>query len=284
MTLVSTSSIRRGDTPHQKRVSRCGEEKITAKHLEAGRVLRSKGRVSKAVRVVAERFRRSPGTPIRVVDRIAFDYLHVVVRESLGAESIGDQTGRRIWVGEEGSAFVVRQLHHDVLRKSNRTSPIVVLADAETPYLKQLSHFGDGREEAFDEVYSCFGDPTDEAALKRANAKKARAVIILSDGEHSDERTIRSILALQEIARADPASSLHVVAELIDPANAVVLKHLDAGFPGRVEAVSGPRLRTCLLSQAALTEGITTVYTDLLSVDPGTNEIYAEPIRQRLTG
>lgn len=173
---------------------------------------------------------------------------------------------------------VVRQLHHEVLRKSNRTSPIVVLAAAENPHLKQLSHFGNGSEEAFDEVYSCFGDPTDVAALKRANAKKARAVVILADGKHSDERAVRSILALQEIAKAAPRSNLHVVAELIDPANTGVLKHLEATFPGRIEAVSGPRLRTCLLSQAALTEGLTAFYTDLLSVDAGTNELYAEPI------
>lgn len=173
---------------------------------------------------------------------------------------------------------VVRQLHHDVLRKSHRTSPIVVLTDAETPYLKQLSRLGDGRDEAFDEVFSCFGDPTDPAALKRANAKRARAVVILADGMYGDERTIRSILALQQIAENLPKSTLHVVAELIDPANAGVLKHLEATFPGRIEAVSGPRLRTCLLSQAALTEGITTFYTDLLSVDPDSNELYAEPI------
>lgn len=178
----------------------------------------------------------------------------------------------------ERGTDILRELHHPVLRKCNRTSSIVVLTDSDSPELKQLTQFGSDRDEAFDDVYPGTGNPTDERDLRQANAQHARTVLILADEKRGDEWTIRSIVQLRKIAREAGRCDLHVMAELIDAGNDSVLKELAHDFPGLLERVSTRKLRNCLLSQAALNPGITDFYTDLLSVEEGTNEVYAEPI------
>lgn len=188
---------------------------------------------------------------------------------------------------ERGLALL-RELHDPVLQRRKRTRGFVVLTADENATLRQLSP-GLGREDPEGiygsiEIYPRLGDPTDKAALLSARAEHARTVIILADEARGDEATIRSIAQLCEVACASKRKDHHIVAELIDPANEQVLKHLAAGFPGLIESVSGPRLRTCLLAQAALTEGITGFYTDLLSIKADSNEVYAEPIPAEAAG
>jgi hypothetical protein len=163
---------------------------------------------------------------------------------------------------------ILAELHHEVLQQGGRTAPLIILTD-ETLELRQFASFAD--------VYPRNGDPTDEAVLRRANAQDARVVVILADERHGDDRTIRSILQVRKLTR-DAKREVRVVAELIDPANDSIVTELAKDFPGRLESVSGLKLRTCVLSQAALTEGITEFYADLLSVKGGTNEVYTLPI------
>lgn len=166
---------------------------------------------------------------------------------------------------------LVRELHHPVLQRSDRTLEIVVLNDHPL-------------EEAFEEVYLRIGDPTDAVALRQANAASAKTIVILANEEHGDERTIRSILQLRRIAREAGRDDLHVVAELIDAANDFTVEELARDFPGSLESVSGLRLRTCLLSQAVINEGIIGVYKDLLSVEDESNEVYTAPIPPEAVG
>jgi hypothetical protein len=178
----------------------------------------------------------------------------------------------------ERGTELVRELHHPVLQRSDRTSTIVVLTDDPNPRLQDFKQNGHPLEEAFDEVYLRIGDPTDGIALQQANAAAARTIVILANEKHGDEWTIRSILQLRKIALEAGRRDLHVVAELIDGANDFTVEELAKVFPGSLESVSGLRLRTCLLSQAVINEGIIGVYKDLLSIGEDSNEIYTAPI------
>lgn len=179
---------------------------------------------------------------------------------------------------------IVRELHHPVLRKHGRTATIVVLADDEDLTLQSFRQTGNRLEEAFEEVYLRIGDPGDETALRQANAQHARTVLILANERHGDQRTIRAILQLRKIAHQCDRTDLHVVAELLDAANDSIVDELAKEFPGLLESVSGLKLRTYLLSQAALNQGVVGFYKDLLSVEEATNEVYAERIPPEAAG
>lgn len=184
----------------------------------------------------------------------------------------------------ERAAEVVRELHHPVLRERNGVSVIVVLTDDDTLNVRQIRQAGSGWDAAFEDFYLSIGDPTAERALLNANAQDARTILILADDAHGDERTIRSLLMLRKIARDHGLSEMHVVAELLNPANATVLDELAKDFPGLLERISGLQVRTCLLAQAALNRGIVGFYSDLLRVSGDTNEVYTHPIPESAEG
>jgi TrkA family protein len=172
------------------------------------------------------------------------------------------------------AADVVRELHHPIIREREGTFVVVVLTNDESLELRRFKEAGSGRDEAFEDFYVSVGDPTDERALRNANASDAKSILILSDDESGDERTIRSILMLRKIAREVERTDLHVVAELCNPANSAVLEELAGDFPGLLEPIAGLQIRTFLLSQAALSAGIVGFYSELLKISPVTNEMY----------
>jgi hypothetical protein len=71
---------------------------------------------------------------------------------------------------------------------------------------------------------------------------------------------------------------------LIHGTNDSVLEELSKGFPGLLEHISGLKIRTCLLAQAALNKGIVGFYTDLLRVSENTNEVYTHPVPPSAAG
>ncbi|HSS78691.1 MAG TPA: TAXI family TRAP transporter solute-binding subunit [Thermoanaerobaculia bacterium] len=172
------------------------------------------------------------------------------------------------------AADVVREIHHPIIREREGTFVVVVLTDDESLALRRFKEAGSGRDEAFEDFFVSVGDPTDERALRNANASDTRSILILTNDEHGDERTIRSILMLRKIAREVDRHDLHVVAELSDPANHAVLEELAKDFPGLLEPIAGLQIRTFLLSQAALSAGIVGFYSELLKISPITNEMY----------
>lgn len=184
----------------------------------------------------------------------------------------------------ERAAEVVRELHHPLVRERNGVSVVVVLTDDDTLNVQQIRKAGSGWDPAFEDFYLSIGDPTDERALLNANAQDARTVLILADEKEGDERTIRSLLMLRKIAREHNLKDLHVVAELLKSANTTVVDELAKDFPGLLERISGLRVRTCLLAQAALTKGVVGFYTDLLRVSSDTNEVYAHPVPDAAVG
>jgi TRAP transporter TAXI family solute receptor len=172
------------------------------------------------------------------------------------------------------AADLVRELHHPSVREREGTFVVVVLTDDESLEIRRFKEAGSGRDAAFEDFYVSIGDPTDERALRNANAAESRSVLVLADDQHGDERTIRSILMLRKIARDAGRTDLHVVVELLNPANGAALDELAGDFPGLLERISGLQVRTLLLSQAALNAGIVDFYSDLLQISERTNEMY----------
>lgn len=182
---------------------------------------------------------------------------------------------------------IVRELHHDVLSHQDGMVVVVVLTDDDTLTVKKLKESGVGLERTFEDFYVTVGDPTTDRALLNANAQDARSIVILSDdarGETADQRSICTVVMLQRIARNKGLDKLHVVVELADAANVAVLEEMAEGFPGLLEWVSGIRVRTCLLAQAALSPGVTGFYNDLLRVSDDTSEVYTLPVPASAAG
>jgi hypothetical protein len=174
----------------------------------------------------------------------------------------------------ERAVNVVREIHHPVLLAHGGPSVIVLLTDREDLSLQQLKEAGSGRDEAFEDFYLSIGDPTSERGLLNANAQDARTVVIFADEKEGDERTFRSVFVLRRIARERGLRNMHVVAELLDPANTSILDEMALDFPGLLERVSNTEIRTYLLAQAAMSPGLVGFYTDLLRTTGDTNELY----------
>lgn len=182
---------------------------------------------------------------------------------------------------------IIRQLHHPVITAREGNAVVVVLSDDSDLDIKRLKESGVGADGVFEDFFLSIGDPTAERALLNANAQDTRAILILShaeNGNHSDERTIRSLVMLRRIARHKGERQLHVVAEVVNPANSVIIDEIAADFPGVVETVSGLEVETCLLAQATLGSGITDFYGDLLRVSGDTNEVYVRPVPTSAVG
>lgn len=182
---------------------------------------------------------------------------------------------------------IVRELHHDVLSNEDGMVVVVVLTDDDGLTVKKLKESGVGLERTFEDFYVTVGDPTTERALLNANAQDARSIVILADdcrGETADQRSICTVVMLQRIARHRGLDGLHVVVELADAANVAVLEEMAEGYPGLLEWVSGIQVRTCLLAQAAMSQGVTAFYGDLLRVSSETNEVYALPLPASVAG
>jgi Trk K+ transport system NAD-binding subunit len=182
---------------------------------------------------------------------------------------------------------IVRELHHDVLSHQDGMVVVVVLTDDDGLTVKKLKESGVGVERTFEDFYVTVGDPTTDRALLNANAQDARSIVILADdarGETADQRSICTVVMLQRIARNKNLGKLHVVVEVADAANVAVLEEMAEGFPGLLEWVSGIRVRTCLLAQAALSPGVTGFYNDLLRVSDDTSEVYTLPVPPSAAG
>lgn len=181
----------------------------------------------------------------------------------------------------ERAIRVTQELHHRIVTERIGTMVIVALTDDDSLSVKDLRQRIDRDDAHFEDFYISVGDPTSLRALANANAQDARTVIILADdrlGDQADERTLRSIIMLRKLARQHGRDDLHVVAELINAGNVEVVDEIARDFPGDLEKISDLDMRTCLLAQAALSQGATGFYADLLRISLDTNEVYIQPI------
>lgn len=185
----------------------------------------------------------------------------------------------------ERAITVARELHHPILRERYGTSVIVVLTDNDALTLKRLKESGSGRDEAFEDLFLSVGDPTSERGLLNANAQDARTILIFADTEQGgDERALRSLMMLRRIARSHELNNLHVVVELLDAGNEALLDEIGRDFPGLLERISGVQVRTFLMAQSALNQGMVQFYLELLQISADSNEVYALPIPSSAVG
>ena len=182
---------------------------------------------------------------------------------------------------------VIEQIHSPVLGASER-SVVVVLSDDPKLNLDELhKRFRSGSsEETYEDVYFHPGDPCDNRSLLNANVQDAKAILIMADpneGEVADEKTVRSLLALQKIAE-EKNVKMNVVVELVNIENSSVVENIARHFPGVIDSVAGGRLRTLVLAHSAIIPGLSDFYRDLLRFGGDTNELYLVKIPVEATG
>lgn len=172
---------------------------------------------------------------------------------------------------------VVKQIRSRSSSASD-TGVIVVVSDDPNLNLKELQkRFSKASSKrAFEDVYFCPGDPCDEQSLVNANVEDADSILIMSDDRQdtsADEKTLRSLLALQRIAE-NHNRPLNVVVELMNIENSKVVDNIARHFPGVVDSVAAGQMRTRLLAHTALIPGLSKFYKDLLCFARESNEVY----------
>ena len=203
----------------------------------------------------------------------------------------------------ENAVEIIRELRSEILdvmhSEADHSVPIVVL----TPKTVDLGVFDRTMDNALlRDLYFHPGEPTDQRFLEHVNATSARSVIVLSDeryGDLADSRTLLILFALREMvekARArdqltrpkdaitveDEGWPMHVVAEIVDVDNYAKFARFEEESGNAVEILRGESLRTRILSQAARTPGLVEFFTDLLTHEDDSNEIYEFPFPDEL--
>ena len=140
------------------------------------------------------------------------------------------------------------------------------------------------------EFESCIltvGNPMDKRVLTDARVQRAHSVTILSswpnldaaerrrmlDPDAADARTVLTILAIRTLDGQLPSNAaVPITAEIRCSKNSDAAE--SAGRGGPTEIICVERFGANLLTQCALTPGLVSLYEDLLSFAPGTDEIY----------
>jgi voltage-gated potassium channel len=170
---------------------------------------------------------------------------------------------------------IIRELRAKALKEMK---PIVVISteiDVETfPELDEL--------EDFRNVFLIKGEPTNEVNLTRANIQHCFSCIILSQtsaGEYADAQSILISMTIKHLCSEMGCKKVHVVTEAIDPKN---FNHMMKA--GCDEIVSSGDFALRIISQSALTPGLSEVYSNLVTVSEETNEIYQLPVPPQYYG
>ena len=170
---------------------------------------------------------------------------------------------------------IIQELHADIVRDRR---PVVVVSDQEGA--AALPEEDEGQE--FEDVYLVKGDPAKETILRRANAHRAHSVIILArpeEGELADARSILIAMTVKSLCIEQGVEKTHMCVEVASAEN---VEHLQRA--GADEIVSASDFAMMLLSQAALSHGLSKVYRDLLTVSEETNEVYIVPLPKEFVG
>lgn len=162
---------------------------------------------------------------------------------------------------------IIRQLHHETIKD---IKPIIIITS-------NPERIPTNDDQEYRGVLTIIGDPASAVMLQRAGVKKAKAVIVLADNENieeADSKSIMTVLAIDSLA-----SSVHVIVELINSGNRMYFDYTHAN-----EIVCLEEISEKTLAQAALTPGLSIVYSDLLTKSDDSNEIYQEAIPNCFVG
>ncbi len=122
------------------------------------------------------------------------------------------------------------------------------------------------------------GDPTDWTVLEKANARRAKAAIILADGEGGDPNAVdaRSLLIALAIETLQP--DVYSCVEVLNPDNVVHFERANVD-----EVISVSEISNRLVVQAALSPGVSKVIVDMLTFGEG-EEVYKVPVPEAFVG
>ncbi len=156
---------------------------------------------------------------------------------------------------------IVRQLHAPVV---GDLRPIVIVTERPEAVPQAESACAD---DPYRNVFVIPGDPTSDRILARANIAAAGTAIVLSDpgeGDYADTKSVLIALAVEAIE-----AKVHTIVELLHSKNRIHFQHTSVD-----EVVCVDELSEKLLSQSALTHGLSEFYTRLLTATEDTNEVY----------
>ncbi len=175
----------------------------------------------------------------------------------------------------EKGMSIIKELRAKALKVKRA---IVIISDEVTE--KSLPELDEIEE--FSKVYLVKGDPTNEVILNRARILVAFSCIILSKsaaGEYADAQSILIAMTIKQLCEDKKCKKIHIVTEGADPRNH---EHLEKA--GCDEIVSAGEFALRIISQSALTPGLSKVYSNLITVSEETNEIYQLPVPPNYIG
>ena len=123
------------------------------------------------------------------------------------------------------------------------------------------------------------GNPMELTDLNMVSIDSSRAIIILSPGgEDADNQVIKTVLAVTNHPQRDRSHRLHIVAEIVDPANMDAARVVGNG---EVEWILVGDFIARIIAQTCRQSGLSVIYNELL--DFGGDEIYFKT-QPELTG
>jgi len=162
---------------------------------------------------------------------------------------------------------IVRQLHDESVHEKNA---IIVIADNPERVPKTT-------DKEYRGLLIIGGDPANKEILIRADLKHAKTAIILADEEDRENADSRSILIQLAIDSINP--NVHTIVELVKSSSQMYFQYTHVN-----EIICLEQLAEKLLSQAALTPGLSEIYMNLLTQSAETNEIYLEELPETFIG
>lgn len=162
---------------------------------------------------------------------------------------------------------IVRQLHDESVHEK---SPIIVITEKPEQVPKST-------EKAYRGLLIIGGDPADREILIRGGIKYAKTAVILADEEDIENADSKSILIQLAIDSINP--NVHTIVELVKSSSQMYFQYTHVN-----EIICLEQLAEKLLSQAALTPGLSEVYMNLLTQSADTNEIYLEEVPELFIG
>lgn len=162
---------------------------------------------------------------------------------------------------------IVRQLHDESVREKKA---IIVITDNPEKVPKTT-------DKEYRGLLIISGDPANKEILIRADLKHAKTAIILADEEDRENADSRSILIQLAIDSINP--NVHTIVELVKSSSRMYFQYTHVN-----EIICLEQLAEKLLSQAALTPGLSEIYMNLLTQSAETNEIYLEELPETFIG
>jgi Trk K+ transport system NAD-binding subunit len=163
--------------------------------------------------------------------------------------------------------LIVRQLHDESVHKK---SPIIVVTENPEQVPKSM-------DKAYRGLLIINGDPADKEILERADIRTAKTAVILADDGDIENADSKSILVQLAIDSINP--NVHTIVELVKSSSELYFRYTHVN-----EIICLEQLAEKLLSQAALTPGLSEVYMNLLTQSLDTNEIYLEELPDSFIG